>query len=301
MVDLQKIYGVFCAVITPVIKKNEKEILDEYGFRKLLNNILDKGIHGIVLLGSAGEFPTLPDKEKINVIKTAIGEIKGRVPVVVGTGNTSLQRTVEDTNTAAELGADVAIVVPPFYYPLTQEGIINYYRELAKKTNIPIILYNIPPFTKINMAPETVQKLSGIERIIGIKDTSRDFEYLQKLMFTVDRTNFRIFLGTDGMLAAGLQIGVDGVIGISGNLDPDLDMELWNSFHNGDFQSALEAQKKIGAVLEIIRTGTFPAALKAAASLHGYVSKDLWSPGTPLPDSQVEEMKTKLHELGYDF
>jgi len=299
MLDIDRLRGIYCAVVTPVSKSADGESLDEVGFRKLITHLLEGGIHGLTVLGSAGEATTLPEEQKRRAIEIAVDEVKGRIPIVVGTGNSSLHRTIEETNIAARLGADVAIVVPPFYYPLTQEGVVAYYQSLVKNTELPIILYNIPPFSKISIAPETVKTLSKIDRIIGLKDTSRDFEYLQKLLFTADRTKFRIFLGTDGLLAAGLQMGADGVIGISPNFDPRLDVELWDAFHKGDFESAVTAQKKIDKLLDVIRMGVFPAGLKATTSMLGFVSRDPWSPSTPLPESQMDIVRSKLKDLGY--
>lgn len=294
--------GVFCALITPINSSSTNQ-LDEISFERVIEHVLQGGVNGLVVLGSAGEYPCFDRTEKQKIIKKAINVNRGRVPIIVGAGNPDYHVVIEDITMAKEEGAAAALVAPPFYYPMSGKEIENYYKRIALETEFPIILYNVPGYTKISIDCDTVERLSPVENIIGIKDTSRDFLNLQQLLLKVDRENnaFRIFLGTDIMLMAGIQTGVDGVISISCNFDPRLDVDLWLSCKEGDFLAALHIQERILKLFALFRQGSFPASLKSAVSMLGISGTVPCFPISPLEKQQEETLRRRLGELGYEI
>jgi len=299
MSETDKFKGVFCAVVTPVKQVDGEQTVDETGLRKLIRHVIQGGVHGLVVLGTSGEFASIPDAEKLKIMKIAADEVKGRIPVLAGTGSPTLSETVELTTAAEDLGLDGVLVVPPYYYLMSQNGIVQYFRELSRQVSTNIFLYNIPSYTKNAFELETVKVLSEEKNIAGIKDTSMNFQFLQKLVFYAKKDDFNIFSGTDGMLAAGLSVGMDGVISISCNFDPIPDVDCYNSFREGRMEDALTAQKKIDHLLGVVRTGVFPAGLKAATSMLGFMEPDVWFPGTSLGEEEFERLRAKVKKLGY--
>jgi len=282
-------------MVTP---NDGEDHVDEASLRKILRYLLSSGIHGLVVLGSAGELPAISEDERKRAIEIAVDEVRGKVPVIAGAGNPDIRRAIQDVKTAKELGADAVLVVPPYYYNLSQQGLIYYFKEVAQM-GIPIMLYNIPNFTKVRIEPSTVKILSQVEGIIGIKDSSRDFEYLTKLIFMCKETpNFRIFLGTDALLLAGLTLGVDGVISITPQVMPSWDLELLNCFQAGDLPLARKTQGMIVKLLEVLRIGNFPVGLKATVALLGLCSPNMWKPAMELTVKETEEIEGRLTELG---
>ena len=294
--------GVFCAVVTPVYE-NVRNTLDEDSFQKVIEHVIKGKVNGIVVLGTAGEFPCFNKMERENIIKCAVKLSYGRVPIVIGAGGSDFEAVILDIKMAKQYGAQAALVVPPFYYHINQIEVENYYKTIAQETNFPIIIYNIPGNTKVPVEYSTVVKLSKIPNIIGIKDTTRDLNNLQNLVFNVDRKNndFKIMLGTDIILLAGFVLGVDGVISISCNLDPSLDIDLWNACKEGNYDKAWHIQDKIIKVFNVIRSGSFPAALKESTKLLGLTSNTPCYPVSPLNNVELETLRNDLRSLGYEL
>lgn len=300
--DIDWLSGIFCAVITPIHADGTNR-LDEKSFENVIEHVLQGGVDGLVVMGSAGEYPCFDRAEKLKAIKRAIDVNKGRVPIVVGTGSPNYHTVIDEVHMAKDLGAKAALVAPPFYYPVNAREIEHYYERIASETGFPIIIYNIPSYTKISINCESVVHLSKVENIIGIKDTSRDFLNLQQLLLNVNRREnvFKIFLGTDAMLLAGCQMGVDGVISISCNFDPRLDVDLWNACKKENFNAALHIQDKILKLFALLRGGTFPSALKSAVAMLGITNNAPCFPVLPLEKKQEVALRIRLKELGYEI
>lgn len=291
----ERLKGIFCPMVTPT---DGNDRVDEVPLRSLTQHLLRGGIHGLVVLGSSGELQSVNDDEKKRVLEIVVDEVKSSVPIIMGGGDTNVKRATQSINWANQLGADAVLAVPPYYFNLNQEGVINYFKDLAQ-TGVPILLYNIPGFTKVKIEPPTVKSLSQVDGIVGIKDSSRDFEYIQKIIFTCrENSTFRIFLGTDGLLLAGLTLGIEGVMSITPNIIPSWDLELLNAFKAGELKKAREIQEKIGKLLEVLRIGNFPAGLKAAVASLGICSPKMWRPATELTKSGRDQIESGLRELG---
>lgn len=290
----ERLAGVFCAMITPADGNNH---VDEDSLRRLTRHLLAGGVNGLVVLGSSGELQAISDDDRKRAISTVVSETGGRVLVIAGAGDTNISRARQNIETARQLGADAVLVVPPHYYLLSQQGVMDYFRELAA-VGFPILLYNIPNFSKVRIDPNTVQALSKVDNIIGIKDSSRDVEYLQEVVLRREDPNFKVFVGSDGLLLASLAIGVDGVIGVTPNIVPSWDVQLEKAFRDGDLAKARAIQQRIGKLLDALRTGNFPTGLKAATSLRGMCNPNMFKPATALSEQETAQIRNRLKELG---
>ncbi|MFH1672071.1 MAG: 4-hydroxy-tetrahydrodipicolinate synthase [Pseudomonadota bacterium] len=300
MISLEeRLKDIFCPVFCPMITPTDGDgHVDENSMRKLVRRLLQHGIQGLVVMGSSGELQAISDEEKKKTFQIVIDEVKGKVPVVMGGGDTDVKRAIKNIKMAEQQGADAVLAVPPYYFSLSQEGVKNYFMELAQ-TGVPILLYNIPQFTKVRIEPDTVIALSQIDGIIGIKDSSRDVEYIQNIVFACKGNDtFRVFIGTEGLLLVGLAIGVRGIIGVTPNVAPSWNLELVEAYKGGNLIKAREIQQKIGQLLEALRMGIFPAGLKAAAALLGICNPKMWKPATELSKVETDLVKHKLNKLG---
>ncbi len=287
--------GVLPVLVTPLL---EDESVDEPAYRKLVRRILAAKAHGIVVLGTAGEFAVLRDEEKERALRIAIDEVAGQVPVIAGTGEPGTRQAVETTCLAKRLGADCALVVPPYYYAVDQQAVIRHYQTVAAESGLPILLYNIPFFTKVNIEPDTVRALADEAGVAGIKDSSGNLRYFQRLCQTVKSEQFTVVTGSDDMLFAQLVVGGDGCISPGANLVPQWFVQLWNAMQDKHWQEAWAIQERIQALQRGIGFGAFPAGVKAALSLLGIGNGLVAVPNLPVTAQQREAIGGALREMG---
>ena len=222
----------------------------------------------------------------------------GQVPVIAGTGEPGTRRAVEMTCLAKSLGADCALVVPPYYYMPDQQAVIRHYRAVASESRLPVLLYNIPFFTKVNLEPDTVLALAEEPGIAGIKDSSGNLRYFQRLCQSVKSDQFTVVTGSDDMLFTQLVVGGDGCISPGANLVPQWFVELWNAMQENCWQKAWATQQRIQTMHRGIGYGTFPAGIKAALSILGIGNGLLASPNLPVTEQQREAIRSAIQELG---
>jgi len=296
MAEFKRLEGIMPALATPL---NEDETVDESGFRRLLHWVLDGGVHGVVVLGSAGEFAALADAEKRKAIEIVVSEVAGQVPVIAGTGEPGTKRALAMTRMAAKLGVDAAMVVPPYYNPLNQAGVLKHYHTLATETELPIILYNIPGCTKVTLDLGVVQELAGEEGIVGIKDSGGNFGYFERVVERVKSDSFGIVTGSDHLLFVSLMVGGDGSIGPGANIAPDWFVKLWKAVKEARFAEAWELERQIMSLGgDLYRlAGGFHAGIKAALALLGICQPVVTSPMRAPTDAQMKQVEAKLREL----
>ena len=210
--------GSIPAVITPFIN-NE---VDYDSLVKVLNFLIDNGSHGLVPCGTTGESPTLSHNEHKKIIEETIRFADKRIPVIAGTGSNNTLEALEYTNHAQNSGADAALIVTPYYNKPTQSGLFEHFKIIAEKTNIPIIIYNIPGRSIVDMTIDTMIELSKIENIIGVKDATNDLTRPLKLKRNITHKKFFQLSGEDGTQLAYLAQGGDGVISVTANIAPKL-------------------------------------------------------------------------------
>jgi 4-hydroxy-tetrahydrodipicolinate synthase len=264
---LEELSGVLVALATPL---NEDGHVDVPGVQRLVEHVIAGGVHGLVPLGSTGETASLDEASRRMQLRAVVNSAAGRVPVICGVAQSHLASARAEVEAAAELGADAALVAPPFYYPTDQPGVLAFYRELAEKATLPILLYNIPQFTKVVAAPATVAALAREGVIQGIKDSSRDFEYFEEVCIaTRDLPAFRVFTGSDTMLLASLVVGGAGTICGAGNVAPSWVLRIFDQYRAGDVEAARASQDRLFELVSAVRVGLFPLAIKSALRMLG--------------------------------
>jgi 4-hydroxy-tetrahydrodipicolinate synthase len=287
--------GIWPALATPL---NEDETVDEAGMRRLVRRVLEGGVHGVVVLGSAGEFAALSDAEKQRAIEIVVSEVAGQVPVIAGTGEPGTQRAIEQTRRAARLGVDAAMVVPPYYYGQRADAVVRHYRALADGTGLPIVLYNIPGCTKVMLEPDAVAELAVQDGFIGIKDSSGNFGYFQSVVAEYKSERFGVVTGSDRFLFPSLLVGGDGSICPTANVAPRWFVQLWDAVRAGRIDEAREAQLKIVHLGQIYRPGGFHQGLKGALNCLGICAQTVTAPMVALDEAQMGQVRSTLQGLG---
>lgn len=258
--------GIIAPILTPLTadeKFNEKEM------RSQINRLINAGISGIFALGTNGEFYAFSQEEKIEIIKVTVDEVKGRVPVYAGTGCVTTQETIELSKIAKELGVDVLSVISPYFSGISQENLYDHFSSVAEAVDLPILLYNIPARTGNNIDYTTVKKLAKYENIIGIKDSSGNFDNTLKYIENTD-PRLSVLAGSDSLILWTLMAGGTGAISGCSNIFPELMVSIYKLWSQGKFEEANEAQKKIRPFRNVIQMGNPNSVVKRAVNLLGY-------------------------------
>ena len=296
MAGVDSLRGVLVALASPMTRGGE---VDQAGAARLLGHVLEGGVHGVLALGSTGETASLDKKARRALLEAVVRAADGRVPVLCGVAQTQLSVVREEIEAAAGLGADAALVAPPFYYPTDQEGVLAFYRQVADGASLPILVYNIPQFTKVHIEPATVATLARDGAIHGIKDSSRDFEYFEAVRIaTRDLPAFRVFTGSDTMLLASLAVGGHGTICGAGNIAPRLVLGIYDAHGRGDLDAARRSQNELYNLVMAVRDGVFPLAIKSALHMLGVC--DPWSapPARKLDEQREARLRQHMQRLG---
>ncbi len=296
MADIGSLSGVLVALVSPLDKTGS---IDEPAVGRLVEHVIAGGVHGLLPLGSTGETASLDERARRSMLRATIGAAKGRVPVICGVAQSHLAAARAEVEAAAGLGADAALVAPPFYYPMDQAGVIAFYRRLADRSPLPVLLYNIPQFTKVVAEPATVALLAREGAIRGIKDSSRDFEYFEAVcLATRDLPAFRIFTGSDTMLLASLVMGGAGTICGAGNVAPGWVVRIYDAYVAGDLAAARRHQDDLYRLVTAVREGVFPSAINAALHLQGVCEPWLAPPIDRLDKDREKKLRGLLAGWG---
>jgi 4-hydroxy-tetrahydrodipicolinate synthase len=282
MFEVERLAGVLVALVSPLHRDGS---VDEQAVSRLVDHVIAGGVHGVLALGSTGETASLDEPARRRLLAAVVESVAGRVPVLCGVAQPQLSTAKAEVKAAADAGADAVLVAPPFYYPTSQAALGDFYRGVAEVSPVPVMLYNIPQFTKVVAEPATVADLTREGVIKGIKDSSRDFEYFEGVcLATRDVPAFRIFTGSDSMLLASLAMGGAGTICGAGNVAPAWVVRIYDAYRRGDMREAREAQDALYALVMAVRDGVFPTAIKAALHLQG-----ICEPWTAPPATRLEE------------
>lgn len=274
------------ALATPL---REDGTADELGIRRLVEHVLAGGVHGMLALGSTGEGAALDSATRHAVLECVVKAAARRVPVICGVAQPHLAAAADEVKAIADLGASAALVAPPFYYPTDQATFLAFYRRLAADSPIPILIYNIPQFTKVVAEPATVATLAREETIVGIKDSSRDFEYFENTRIaTRDLPGFLSYTGSDTMLVASMAMGGTGTICGAANIAPGWVVRVYEDVQRGDWEAARGHQESLIELVNALRAGVFPAAIKAALHLQG-----ICEPWPAPPTARFDEASTR--------
>lgn len=264
---------------------------------RLVDHVAAGGIAGISPCGSTGEGARLTSRERLAVTARVL-ERAGEVPVIAGVPVSALPDAETELRQLHELGASAALVAPPAYFPMPAREVEAFYRRLADSSPLPLVLYNIPAFTRVPLPAQTVGSLAGHENIVGLKDSSRDLEYLQGVLLARgDAGDFRVYTGTDTLLVASSLAGADGSIAASANLVPELGVRIL-SLVRSDLPAALELQRQLGEIVSACRKGTPPAGWKAALSILGLCPRAPFAPAMPLAEEEIPQLRDALLAAG---
>ena len=285
--------GAFVAIVTPF--KNGK--VDEECLRKLIEFKIANGTDGIVPCGTTGESSTLSHGEHDRVIEITIDAVKKRVPVIAGTGSNSTDEALRLTQHACEAGADGALMVCPYYNRPTQEGLYQHYKIIAEKVPIPIVPYNIPSRTGVNLLPETVARLAKISNIVGIKEASGSLKQMQDVI-NLCGDKFDVLSGDDFFTFPLLAIGGKGVISVISNVAPADMAGMIDAFAGGDMERAKQLHDKMIPLIDALFIETNPVPVKAALAMMGRISYEVRLPMYKLSDGNYEKLKSAMKNYG---
>ena len=296
MFKIEELAGVVPALISPLRSDGR---VDEAAVARLVEHVIDCGVHGLLPLGSTGETASLDETARRTMLSCVVAAAAGRVPVICGVAQSHLSAARVEVEAAARLGAGAALVAPPFYYPMDQPTLLAFYRSLAANSPIPILLYNIPQFTKVVAEPSSVATLAREGTIVGIKDSSRDFEYFEGVCIaTRELPQFRIFTGSDTMLLPSLAMGGAGTICGAANVAPRWVVRIDEEFKRGDLVAARAEQDSLYKLVMALREGVFPSAIKAACHLQGICEPWCAAPLQPLDDQSQAKLRAQLEAWG---
>ena len=257
-------------LITPVVTAlNEKEEFNVEMYTQFIDHLIDAGVSGIFPLGTNGEFYAFSQEEKLEIIKAAVSAVHGRVPVYAGTGCVTTKETIEFSNKVKDLGVDCLSIITPYFVKASQNDIFEHYKAIAEQVDMPILLYNIPARTGNAIDYTTLQKLSVYENIIGIKDSSGNFDNSLKYIENTD-ARLSVLAGSDSIILWTLMAGGTGAISGCSNVFPELMVSIYKYWKQGDIAKANEAQKKIRPFRNVMQMGNPNSVVKLAVNMRGY-------------------------------
>jgi 4-hydroxy-tetrahydrodipicolinate synthase len=285
--------GSFTALITPF---RDGEV-DERALRGLIEFQIQGGISGLVPCGTTGEAATMTIDEHNRVVDIVIDQTMGRVPVIAGTGSNDTRCAIDHTIHAARSGATAALVVVPYYNKPTQEGMYRHFTAVAEATDLPIILYNVPSRTGVNLAPETVLRLAEIPSIVGIKEASGSLDQVSQIAIGAP-ASFSILSGDDSLTLPIISVGGHGAISVVSNIVPNAVSEFVEAGIEGDFATARALHHRLFDLCRAMFLENNPTAVKTAAAMLGLCSGELRLPLTDLSEISRHKLTVALHEWG---
>ena len=285
-------FGSIPAVITPF--KNHE--VDYESLSVILNHLIQNGSNGLVPCGTTGESPTLSHEEHKKIIEETIRFSDKRIPIIAGTGSNNTAEAIDFTKHAESNGADAALVVTPYYNKPTQQGLFAHFEKIAKSVKMPIIIYNIPGRSVVDMSIETMIKLSKIDNIVGVKDATNDL-FRPLLTIANMKSDFCFLSGEDGTALAFLAQGGHGCISVTANIAPKLCSELQKAWREKDIQKAQEFNLKLAKLHNSLFVESSPGPVKYAASLIGLCNSETRLPLVEITEKTKNEVFNCLKDL----
>ncbi len=285
--------GVYTALITPFTNGGA---VDEQAFQDFVEWQIGQGVHGLVPCGTTGESPTLTHDEHNRVIALCVEVAKGRVPVMAGTGSNSTDEAIMTTRYAKQAGADAALVVAPYYNKPTQEGLYQHFKAINDAVEMPIILYNVPARTIVNISDDTIARLAELPNIVGIKDASGDLARPYTLRAKLKQP-FQMLSGEDMTAVAFNVSGGQGCISVASNIAPKLCAQVQELCFKGEYEAARILQDKLTNLNAVLFCETSPAPVKYAASLLGKCTPNLRLPLVSVSEASKAEISKTINDL----
>ncbi len=290
----RKFHGVVPAMATPF---TEDERVDEDRLRDLIEWYITSGVHGISVAGSQGEFFSLDEAEHIRLLEVTVRAVNGRVPVYAGSGGITTQKSIRLTRAVESIGADLAMVITPFFAQPSPDELFEHYTAIAKATRLPILLYNNPPRTSVNVVPATLARcMAAATNIAGIKDSSGDVTQAVEYLLLTERRAL-LFSGRDTVALALFFHGANGTISPAANVFPNLMVRLYDAFRAGDLSEARRLSDILAPLRAAWAWGSFPVVIKEAMILAGQSAGPTRRPITPLTEQRRAELKAIVDKI----
>jgi len=285
-------HGAITAIITPFRGGR----LDVPALKKLVEFQVRNGISGLVPCGTTGESATLSFEEHEKVIQVVMDAARGRVPVIAGTGSNNTKEAVVLTRYAKKAGADAALVITPYYNKPTQKGLVAHFRAIAEEVDIPIILYNVPGRTGVNMTADTVARLSEVKNIAGVKEASGNLVQVSEILRATPRT-FCVLSGDDALYFPMLALGAKGVISVVSNVAPREMADLYDAFVSGRVATAREIHYRLWPLMQALFIETNPIPVKTAVAMMGMIKEEFRLPLCTMSDDNRKALAKVLSGL----
>ena len=286
--------GSMTALVTPM----RGGAVDEAALRALCRWQIDSGTDALVPCGTTGEGATLTAEETVRVVRIAVEEARGKVPVIAGTGSNDTRRTIESTQRAKEAGADAALVVTPYYNKPTPEGLFRHFEAVAKQGGLPVVMYNVPSRTSLDMLADTVARCAKIPGVVGIKEASGSIPRVAEILSLGVPESFAILSGDDLYALPTLATGGHGVISVASNVAPANMARLCDAFFSGDLKAAQREHVKFAPLVKALFCETNPLPVKYALSKMGRIQNEVRLPLAPISEAGAAKVDAALKEYG---
>lgn len=283
--------GVGTALITPTDEKG----VDYENLGKLIDWQIENGINALIIAGTTGEGSTLSDSEHKELLKFSVDRINKRVPMIAGTGSNDTNYAVSLSKYACDIGADGLLVITPYYNKTTQNGLVEMYKKISDSVNLPIIVYNVPSRTGINIEPETYKKLAEIENINGIKEANSNLSKIMDMFYAVN-DNLNVYSGNDDEIVPFLAMGGIGVISVLSNIMPKETVLMCDKFFAGDIEGSKKMQLEYLPLIRALFSEVNPIPVKSAMAKMGFCKNYLRLPLVPMDKQKEEQMFLLMKE-----
>jgi dihydrodipicolinate synthase/N-acetylneuraminate lyase len=293
--------GIIPPMVTPLL---DRDTLDVAGLERLIEHILAGGVHGLFILGTTGEAPSLSQRLRCELIERVCEQVKGRVPLLVGITDTCFVESVNIACKARDAGAEAVVLAPPYYFPAGQAELLEYLEHLMTELPLPLFLYNMPSYTKLVFEPKTVRAAAAIEGIVGIKESSGDMVYFRKLLSLLKKQpDFSLLMGHEELLAEAVLEGAHGGVCGGANLVPQLYVDLYNAAYSKDLSTVESLQKKVMQISKAIYgvgkyESSYLKGLKCALSCMGICNDFLAEPFHRFRRTERKVIRRHIEELG---
>jgi 4-hydroxy-tetrahydrodipicolinate synthase len=290
----RRFQGVITSQVTPF---DGRDALDEALLRRLIDRQLGAGASGFLIVGNCGEFTNLTDDERVRAAAVAVEQVGGRVPVIAGDFHPSTAQAVALARRYREAGVDAALVVPPYFIRPSIDGVVEFFGEVAAGSGLPVVVYNNPGRTGLDLTPGIMRRLYGLPGIVGLKDCTRDLALMAQKALEAPE-GFSVLYGDDDLFLESLMMGASGGILAAANLVPDLLVQIYRDAVGGDPRRASETQNRLLPMIQSWYTANHPAPLKEAMAMIGWPVGRARKPLQPMKQEQAAEVRRTLGQLG---
>lgn len=293
--DTGWIRGVIPPIVTPV---DAQECVEELGLRRVVEHVIDGGVHGILSLGSNGEFYGLDHEQQERAVRVTLNQVGGRVPVYMGIGAITTKECVTLARMGNDLGVQAITMLPPMFLTPNEDELYRHFLTIADATSLPVLLYNNPDRVGNNISVRLMERLADIPNIVGVKDSSGDMTLTAEYIRRTREKGFKVMAGRDVMILGSMVYGAVGCVASTANIVPALVVEIYNKFMSGDLHGAREAQFKLAPLRMAFNLASFPVVTKEAMNLLGLEVGNSILPNTAATEENRKKLRAILTEMG---